>query len=93
MSKQIPCPNVYPASCAGYHTMRQYYNPPQNPYRWYNIRGRYPQNPPHSHKVQLIEFSPTNMSGCPCGCNQLCKCGMNCPCCRRGCGCGCQQNN
>jgi hypothetical protein len=98
------CHQNISSNCTGYHTLQQYYNPPSNPYRWYNIRGReQPLNP----RFQLIEFNApyegvedysnglnrsNYVSGCPCGCNSLCRCGMNCPCCHRGCGCGCKQS-
>ena len=48
----MKCPYI-PTRCRGYHTLQQYYNPPQHPYRWYNIRGRDQPKP-----IQLIEFNP-----------------------------------
>jgi hypothetical protein len=78
----MSCNRPVPNSCRGYHTLRQYYNPPQHPYRWYNIRGR---DPP----VQLIEF----IANCPCGCQQWCRCGENCPCCKRQMNCALHNNN
>lgn len=95
------CHQNISSNCTGYHTLQQYYNPPSNPYRWYNIRGR---EQPLTPQFQLIEYNApyegvedysdgsNYVSGCPCGCNSLCRCGMNCPCCHRGCGCGCKQS-